>query len=306
MAAEVTRQIKSGARFLDPEVLARIDRLDLLARTVVEGFINGLHRSPYLGFSMDFAEHREYMPGDDIRRIDWKVFARSDRFYVKEFEAESNTNFMSIIDVSRSMDFGSGNVTKLDYARYLAACLTYFANRQRDRVAFASFDDDIIDYVPPSAKHLETILHVLERIKPGGRSEYTKPLLKITEAARRKGIAVLVSDFYDEPRNIVDAVNKLRFRGHDVIVYQVLDRAEIEFDFDESATYEDLETGESVPVVPGRMREQYKQMMAEHLEEISSLMIKNQIDYGLVRTDQPLDEALFRYLLQRERLGRIR
>jgi len=306
MSVQATRQIKSGARFLDPAVLARIDRLDLLARTVVEGFINGLHRSPYLGFSMDFAEHREYMPGDDIRRIDWKVFARSDRFYVKEFEAESNTNFMSVIDVSRSMDFGTGDVSKLDYARYLAACLTYFANKQRDRVAFASFDDDIVDYVPPSAKHLDTILHVIERLQPGGRSEYLKPLLKITEAARRRSIIVLVSDFYEEPAKVIEAVNKLRFRGHDVIVYQVLDRAEIEFDFDESATYEDLETGASVPVVPGRMREQYKQMMAEHLEEISSLMIKNQIDYGLVRTDEPLDEALFRYLLRREKLGRVR
>jgi uncharacterized protein (DUF58 family) len=306
MAAEATRQIKSGARFLDPRVLARIDRLDLLARTVVEGFINGLHRSPYLGFSMDFAEHREYMPGDDIRRIDWKVFARSDRFYVKEFEAESNANFMTIVDVSRSMDFGTTGVTKFDYARFLSACLTYFAHRQRDRVAFASFNDDIVDYVPPSAKHLDTILHVLDRMQPNGRSDYLKPLLKVTEAAKRRGILVLISDFYEEPAKVVEAVNNLRFRGHDVIVYQVLDRAEIEFDFDESATYEDLETGDSEPVVPGRMREQYKQMMAEHLEEISALMIKNQIDYGLIRTDQPLDEALFRYLMLRERLGRVR
>ncbi len=234
------------------------------------------------------------------------MFARSDRFYVKEFEAESNANFMTVIDVSRSMDFGTGALTKLDYARFLAACLTYFANKQRDRVAFASFDDDIVDYVPASAKHLDTILHVLDNLQVGGRSDYLKPLLKIAEAAKRCGIIVLVSDFYEEPRAVVDAVTKLRFRGHDVIVYQVLDRAEIEFDFDESATYEDMETGASVPVVPGRMREQYKQMMAEHLEEISSLMIKNQIDYGLVRTDQPLDEALFRYLLQRERMGRVR
>lgn len=306
MAANVTRQMKSGARFLDPEILARIDRLDLLARTVVEGFINGLHRSPYLGFSMDFAEHREYMPGDDVRRIDWKVFARSDRFYVKEFEAESNANFMTAIDVSRSMDFGTGALTKLDYARFLAACLTYFANKQRDRVSFASFDHDIVDYVPPSAKHLDAILHIIDRIEPGGHSDYLKPLLKIAEASKRRGIIVLISDFYEEPRAVVDAVNKLRFRGHDVIVYQVLDRAEIEFDYDESATYEDMETGASVPVVPGRMREQYKQMMADHLDEISNLMIKNQIDYGLVRTDQPLDEALFRYLLQRQRMGRVR
>ena len=306
MPAETTRRFKSGARFLDPEVLARIDRLDLLARTVVEGFINGLHRSPYLGFSMDFAEHREYMPGDDIRRIDWKVFARSDRFYVKEFEAESNTNFISIIDVSRSMNFASNGLSKFDYARYLSACLTYFASKQRDRIGFASFDHDVIDYVPPSAKHLDTILHIIDTLEPGGRSAYNKPLMKVTEAAKRSGIVVLISDLYEEPRTVVDAVNNLRHRGHDVIVYQVLDRAEIEFNFDESATYEDLETGDSVPVVPSTMREEYKQMMAEHLEEISSLMIKNQIDYGLVRTDEPLDESLFRYLLMREKMGRVR
>jgi len=298
--------MKTGARFLDPEILGRIDKLDLLARTVVEGFINGLHRSPYLGFSMDFAEHREYMPGDDIRRIDWKVFARSDRYYVKEFEAESNANFMGTIDISPSMDYGSRDITKLDYARYLIACLTYFASKQRDRVAFASFDNDIVDYVPPSAKHLDTILHVIDNIEPGGRSDYTKPMLKITEATKRSGIVVVVSDFYDKPRTIVDAVLNLRYRGHDVIVYQVLDPAEIEFDFDDSATYEDLETGASVPVVPSRMREEYKRMMAEHLAEIADLMIKNQIDYGLMRTDQPLDEALFKYLTIRERLGRVR
>lgn len=306
MTADATRRFKSGARFLDPEILARIGRLDLLARIVVEGFINGLHRSPYLGFSMDFAEHREYMPGDDIRRIDWKVYARSDRFYVKEFEAESNTNFISVVDVSRSMNFGSNGVTKFDYARYLAACLTYFANKQRDRIGFASFDDDIIDYVPPSAKHLDTILHIIETLEPGGRSEYLKPLLKLTEAAKRRGIVVLISDFYEQPRAIVDAANNLRYRGHDVIVYQILDPAEIEFNFETSATYEDLETGESVPVVPSRMREQYKEMMADHLAEISDLMIKNQFDYGLVRTDEPLDESLFRYLLLRQKMGRLR
>lgn len=306
MTADATRRFKSGARFLDPEILARIGRLDLLARIVVEGFINGLHRSPYLGFSMDFAEHREYMPGDDIRRIDWKVYARSDRFYVKEFEAESNTNFISVVDVSRSMNFGSNGVTKFDYARYLAACLTYFANKQRDRIGFASFDDDIIDYVPPSAKHLDTILHIIETLEPGGRSEYLKPLLKLTEAAKRRGIVVLISDFYEQPRAIVDAANNLRYRGHDVIVYQILDPAEIEFNFETSATYEDLETGESVPVVPSRMREQYKKMMADHLAEISHLMIKNQFDYGLVRTDEPLDESLFRYLLLRQKMGRLR
>ena len=303
MAAE--RILRAG-RFLDPEVLGRIDRLDLLARTVVEGFINGLHRSPYLGFSVDFAEHREYMPGDDIRRIDWKVFARSDRFYVKEFEADSNSNFMCILDVSRSMNFTSKRLTKLDYGRYLAACLTYFASKQRDRVAFASFDDVVVDFVPPSAKHLDTILHIIDRIEPGGGSDLEGPMLKITEAAKRSGIVVVISDFYEQPRQVVDAILHLRHRGHDVIAYQVLDPAEISFTFDEAATYEDMETGAQMPVVPSRLREQYKQMMDEHLESISKLMLQNQIDYGLMPTDQPLDEALFKYLTRRESLGRIR
>ena len=304
MAAE--RMQKAAGRFLDPEVLGRIDRLDLLARTVVEGFINGLHRSPYLGFSVDFAEHREYMPGDDIRRIDWKVFARSDRFYVKQFEADSNSNFMCVLDVSRSMSFTSKRLTKLDYGRYLAACLTYFASKQRDRVAFASFDDDVVDFVPASAKHLETILHVIDRIEPGGGSELENPMLKITEAAKRRGIAVVISDFYEQPRQVVDAILHLRHRGHDVIAFQVLDPAEISFTFDEAATYEDMETGAQIPVVPSRLREQYKQMMDAHLESISKLMLQNQIDYGLMPTDQPLDEALFKYLTRRERLRRIR
>ncbi|MGD8895518.1 MAG: DUF58 domain-containing protein, partial [Acidobacteriota bacterium] len=157
------------ARFLDPKVLARIENLELLARTVVEGFINGLHRSPYLGRSVDFAEHRAYMPGDDIRRIDWRLFARTDRYYVKEFEADSNSNFLVLLDVSRSMQFSSHGISKLDYGRYLAACLTHFAHKQRDRVGLVTFDEDVVDFVPPSAKHREAVLHALDRLEGGGR-----------------------------------------------------------------------------------------------------------------------------------------
>jgi len=245
------------------------------------------------------------MPGDDIRRIDWKVFARSDRFYVKEFEADSNSNFICLLDVSRSMAFTSAGLTKLDYGRYLAACLTYFASKQRDRVGFASFDDDVVDFVPCSAKHLDTILHVIDRIEPGGSSDLDGSMLKITEAAKRRGIVVVISDFYEQPRYVVDAILHLRHRGHDVIAYQVLDPAEISFTLEEAATYEDMETGAQIPVVPSRLRDQYKQMMDEHLESIGKLMLQNQIDYGLMPTDQPLDEALFKYLMRRERLGRV-
>src|SRR5687767_4650005 len=157
----------SGATFLDPVVLSRISNLELIARTVVEGFINGLHHAPYLGVSMDFAEHRSYMPGDDIRRIDWRLYARSDRYYVKQFEADTNANFCVLLDVSRSMDFTSGGLSKFDYARYLAACLVYFCHKQRDRIGLITFDQQIVSHVPPSAKHLEEILYTLDRAKPG-------------------------------------------------------------------------------------------------------------------------------------------
>lgn len=169
----------SEPRFLDPAVLARIDDLSLVARTVVDGFINGLHRSPYLGRSIDFAEHRAYMPGDDIRRIDWRVFGRTDRFYVKEFEADTNANVSILLDISRSMAYGSGAITKLDYARYLTACLAYFSRRQRDRVGFVAFDRDIVTMIPPSAKHLEHILHAVSRLEPGGAGDLERPLATI-------------------------------------------------------------------------------------------------------------------------------
>lgn len=306
MSEAARRRAHSGARFLDPEVLARIDNLELLARTVVEGFINGLHRSPYLGFSLDFAEHRQYMPGDDIRRLDWRVFARTDRFYVREYEAETNANFMVLLDRSRSMAFGSGGITKLDYARYLAACLVYFASRQRDRVGFVGFDDDVRDYVPCSAKHLDTILHTLDRIEADGRSDLAAPILKVTDVARRKGIMVVISDFYETPQAVVDALLKLRYRGHDVIAYQVLDPAEITFEMSQAANYRDMETGETIPVVPSKLRERYRELMGEHLENIAALLQDHQIDYGLIRTDRPLDAALFRYLSLREKLGRVK
>lgn len=304
--SQPSRSVRAGARFLDPQALARIDNLDLLARTVVEGFINGLHRSPYLGFSTDFAEHRQYMPGDDIRRLDWRVFARTDRFYVKEFEADSNANFTVLLDVSSSMNFGSAGLTKLDYGRFLAACLTYFAHRQRDRIGFVSFADGIIEYVPPSAKHLNHILHAIDRIEPAGRGDLMGPMMKVTEAGRRRGIVVVISDFYESPRVVVDALLKLRYRGHDVIAYQVLDRAEIEFDLDEAANFQDLETGETIPVVPAKLRQQYRELMREHLDAIQKLLRENQVDYGLIETTRPLDDALFTYLSLREKLARIK
>jgi uncharacterized protein (DUF58 family) len=296
----------AGTSFIDPKALAKIDSLELLARTVVEGFINGLHRSPNLGASMDFAEHRAYMPGDDLRRIDWRLFGRSDRYFVKEFEADTNTNLLLLLDVSASMGFASAGISKLQYAKYLASCLGYFSSRQRDRVGLATFENTIVDYVPPAAKHLPIVLQTIARAKPEGQSNIDAALRAIAEHARRRQIVVIISDLYDEPERVVRAVARLRNRGNDLIVLQVLDPAELELPFDDAANFEDMETGEAIPVVPGLLRDQYRTLVQEHTATLRRLMREERIDYGLFNTAQPLDHALFTYLADRQRMSRTR
>jgi uncharacterized protein (DUF58 family) len=293
-------------RFLDPLTLARIDNLDLVARTVVNGFVHGLHQSPHLGVSTDFAEHRPYMVGDDIRRIDWRVYGRTDRLYVKQFEAETNANMMVLIDISASMNYGSGAVTKLDYARFLAASLAYFSYQQRDRVGVITFDKDIVDQVPATGRQLETVLHTIDRIEPGGEGELDLPIRRIAQSIRRRSILVLISDLYEDPDAVRHAVNRLALRGNDVIVFHVLDPAELEFDFDEPGQFEDLESGTRIPVIPDRIRAGYKGLIDSHVARIAQLMGESRIDYCQVSTAKPLDHALFDYLSRRQRLQRIR
>ncbi len=301
-----TRVSMRGAQFVDPSALARIRNLELLARTVVDGFINGLHRAPHLGFSLDFAEHRGYEPGDDLRRVDWRVFARTDRYYVKQFEADSNANLVVALDVSSSMRYASRGVSKLDYGRFLAASLLYFSHHQRDRVGLATFDKEILEFVPPSARHLEFGLYALDRVGEGRPGALVAPLLRLTERLVRRGIIVVISDLYDEPEAVANAVRPLRYRGHDVIVLHVLDPAEIEFPFDQEASFEDLETGERMPVVPWSVREQYTALVRQHTESLGRLFTDSRIDYALLNTAVPLDYALFHYLSARERLSRAR
>jgi uncharacterized protein (DUF58 family) len=295
-----------GARFVDPKVLARIGNLELVARSVVDGFINGLHRSPYFGASVDFAEHRGYVPGDDIRRVDWRLYARTDRYYIKEYEADSNSNFAVLLDVSRSMGFGSDGLTKLDYSRMLAACLTYLVHRQRDRVGLVAFDSDIVEFVPPSAKHMDTTLHVLDRLKPARPGSMREPMNKIAEHFGRRGLLVLVSDLYEEPDALLEAIGPLRFRGHDMIVFHVLDRAELDFEYADPSAFEDLESGEQIPIVPEALAGQYRELVQAHITGLTERFSANRIDYTLVNTSAPLDHALFSYLSTRERLMRTR
>jgi uncharacterized protein (DUF58 family) len=317
-------QHTAPTRLIDPVALARIGDLELVARMVVEGVINGLHRSPHLGSSMDFAEHRAYMPGDDIRRIDWKLFARSDRHFIKEFEADTNTNFTVLVDTSASMRYGAspegrGALSKLDYARYLAACLVYLASTQRDRVGLVTFDREIREYVPPSAKHLNVVLHALDRLEGApplapareGQGAAAAPALaaitrRIGESFRRRSIVLLISDFYEDPSAVLDALAYLRGKGNDVIVFHVLDRRELEFPFTDSANFVDLETGERMPVIPDYLRAQYRTLIAEHIASLGRLLGEHRVDYALFDTSQPLDHALFKFLAARQRMRQTR
>jgi uncharacterized protein (DUF58 family) len=295
-----------GAQFVDPKALARLKSLEFVARSVVDGFINGLHKAQHLGFSLDFAEHRGYEPGDDLRRIDWRVFARTDRYYVKQFEADSNSNIVVALDVSRSMRYARTGVSKLDYGRFLAASLLYFSHTQRDRVGLITFDSSIVEYVPASAKHLDFALFALDRIGDGKPGLLSPPLLTATERLQRRGIVAVVSDLYEEPDVVANAIRPLRFRGHDVIVFHVLDPAELDFPFDEATSFEDMESGERLPVVPESLRPEYRAMVQEHIATLGRLFTDSRIDYALLNTSVPLDYALFRYLSTRERLRRVR
>jgi uncharacterized protein (DUF58 family) len=295
-----------GARFVDPKVLARIKDLELLARHVVDGFINGLHRAPYFGASIDFAEHRGYVPGDDIRRVDWRLYARTDKYFVKQYEADTNANFCALVDVSKSMSFGSQGVTKLQYASFLAACLAYLSHKQRDRVGIVTFDEDIVTHVPPSAKHFNVLLHTLDRAQPERPGRLLSVLDKLAEHFKRRSIVALISDLYENPTDLLESLKPYRFLGNDLVVFHVLDPAEIEFPYTDASRFQDVESGEELPIVPEVFAEQYRQMMKEHIEALSTKCADVRIDYMQLTTSQPLDEALFNYLGNRERLMRIR
>jgi uncharacterized protein (DUF58 family) len=295
-----------GARFVDPKVLSRIKDLELLARSVVDGFINGLHRAPYFGASIDFAEHRGYVAGDDIRRVDWRLYARTDKYFVKQYEADTNANFSVLLDSSKSMGFSSGGVSKLEYGKFLAACLAYLSHRQRDRVGIVTFDEDVVAYVPPSAKHFNVLLHTLDRAAAERPGRLLAMLGRIAEHFKRRSIVALISDLYENPEDLLDALKPYSFAGNDLVVFHVLDPAEIEFPYRDASRFQDLESGEEMPVVPEVFAEQYRKMIREHIESLRTKCSESRIDYVLLDTSKPLDEALFSYLGNRERLMRVR
>jgi uncharacterized protein (DUF58 family) len=290
-------------QFLDPAVVARLGTLELKARTIVEGFLSGLHRSPFKGFSVEFAEYRQYIPGDDLSTIDWKVYARSDRHYIKKFEEETNLDCHLLLDISQSMAYGSRGMTKHEYSQCLAASLAYLMNRQRDRVGLTSFDDQIVNMLPASARpgHLRTLLLTLDRLRLGRETDVSKPLHQLADALSKRGMVILISDLLDEPDRVIRGLKHFRFRGTDVIVFHVLDPDEVDFPFERPTRFEDLESHEEVVAVPATVRKHYLAAIGGLIEQYRRELGACGIDYQLLRTDQPLELALMAYLSTRQR-----
>ena len=288
-------------RFLDPAVLARLGTLELKARTVVEGFLSGLHRSPFKGFSVEFAEYRQYMPGDDLSSIDWKVYARTDRYYVKKFEEETNLNCYLLLDVSASMGYGSQGVTKLEYGSMLAGSLAYLMQRQRDAVGLTTFDDAIVTMLSPSARpsHLRSLLVALDRMTLGKQTNVAKPLHQLADGMAKRGLVILISDLIDEPERVIEGLRHFRFRGTDVVVFHVMDPAELTFPFTRASRFRDLEGGDELMAVPSVVREQYLSELNGTIGRYKRELGGAGIDYRLLDTSEPLEFALMSYLSTR-------
>ena len=292
--------------FIDPRVLGQIGDLALLARAVVDGFLHGLHRSSRAGLSLDFAEHRPYQPGDDLRRIDWRVYGRTDRFYLKTYEADTNSDVVFALDASASMDYGSDSVTKFDYARFLTASLAWLAQRQGDRVGLVTLQGAAVDVVPPSTRHLNLILHTLGRAKAKGPGQIPFTLDKVAQLRSRTGIVVLVSDCYEDPAVLRRALGGMRSRGNDVVVFHVIDPAERDLPWSAPGNFEDAETGARMPLRPDDLRKQYQEIFAGHRAELLREFGRENIDYTAVETDKPLDAALRTFLDLRLMGSRVR
>ena len=290
-------------QFLDPAVIARLGTLELKAKTVVEGFLSGLHRSPFKGFSVEFAEYRQYIHGDDLSTIDWKVFARSDRYYVKKFEEETNLDCHLLLDVSGSMGYGSRGMTKFEYGACLAASLGYLMNRQRDGVGLMAFDDRIVSALPASTRpgHMRNLLVTLDRLVLGKQTSVSKPLRQLAESLTKRGMVVLISDLLDDPEAVIRGLKHFHHRGSDVLVFHVLDPDELEFPFDRATRFEDLETGEEVMAVPAIVRAHYLKAIGGLIERYRRELGGAGIDYQLLNTKEPLELALLAYLSTRSR-----
>jgi uncharacterized protein (DUF58 family) len=290
-------------RFLDPAVLAGISGLDLVAKTVVDGFVAGLHRSPDFGFSQEFAEYRAYSPGDDLRHVDWNVFARTERAYLKRYRGETNTLLTVLLDASSSMNYSSHKITKMDYARFVAASLFYLTTQtQRDAAGLIVFDDEVRTYIRASTRQgqLYRLLSGLENAEARARTNYAKPLLHFQNFLRKRGMVVVISDFFESPETIVRTIEPLRYHGNEVVLFHVLDPQELKPELEEPVLLIDMETQESLEVTPEYGREEYRTRVQSHITQLQDRTRSAGMDYYLLVTDRPLDGALRQYLTLRQ------
>lgn len=292
-------------KFLDPVVISKLKTLELKARMVVEGFKVGLHRSPYHGFSVEFSEHRPYMQGDALKNVDWKVFAKSEKYYIKQFEEETNLLSHIFVDASKSMQFKhSGRVSKLDYATILAAALAYVMIDQQDSVGLAIYSDKIHTYLPPKSNrvYLKTLLSALNQIQPGGTTTTSKCLDSVAEKIKKRGLTIIISDFFDDMNSILTALKHIHYKKNEVIVFQILDPIEKSFGFDRDSVFVDLESGEQITTQPHQIQRAYQEAMSEYLNKLKNECLNFGIEYNLIDTSQSFDKALMSYFTKRSRL----
>jgi len=293
-------------QYLDPQVVSRLANMELRARLVVEGFITGLHKSPYHGFSVEFAQHRQYMPGDALRHVDWKIYAKTDRYYIKQYEEETNLKAYLVVDASHSMGYASpGNLSKFAYGSYLAAALAFMMIKQQDAAGLALFDESVTMFLPPHATkgYLRQILLALERSRAGNKTGIGQSLHQVAERIRRRGLVVVISDLLDDPARIMTALKHFRHKKNEVIVMHVLDPMERSFAFGGDAIFKDMETTEQMMTQPGQIQKAYQHEMSAFLERFKRECRENAVDYVLLDTATPFDIALGEYLGKRERLG---
>lgn len=291
---------------VDPQTLMAIQNLELRAKAVVEGYLSGLHRSPYHGFSVEFTEYRQYVPGDDPRYLDWKLYGRSDRYYIKKFEDETNLRCYLLVDNSRSMEFGSLSYSKASYAKTLAATLGYFFYLQGDAVGMLSFDEHIREYLPPRNRpgHLRRLIHALEADATGRSTNVEKPLQRMAELARKRGLIVLISDLLMATEGLENRLKELKANGHELIVFHLLDPQEVRFDYHQPIRFQDVETGQELFIDPTSCRDDYLNRFEAHLKRVEEIASQSGAVYSRLKTDDPLDWALYELLRRQNQPGR--
>ena len=292
-------------KYLDPAIVAKLDNMTIRARLVVEGYLIGQHKSPYHGFSVEFAEHRAYGHGDETRHIDWKLYGKTDRYYVKRFEEETNLRSYILLDTSQSMQFGSNKITKLDYASYLAAALTHLMLNQRDGMGLVLFDEKIKKFIPPRAapSHANIIMKALENIQSGNDTHIRTMLDQMADRIKKRGLVILISDLMDDPDQVLMGLNHFRHNKQEMIVFHLMDRQELNFDFDERTQFKDMETGEMITTDPWHIRSAYQNMIKSFQKKYLTGCRNQRIDFVPLFTDQPLDIALNEYLNKRQKTG---